>query len=53
MVKLARKFAWDEDEDRNIDEENLDEGEIIESALEDDEISAEEAGFMRGFLEED
>lgn len=40
-------------EDEKYLEEDFDTQEAIDTALEDDEISSEEAGFMKGFLEED
>ncbi len=49
MINLAKKTAWEEED---IEEDFYSTG-TTEVALEDDEISAEEAGFMRGFLEEE
>ncbi len=51
MIELKKKSEWDELE--GLNEEDFYAEDNIENALEDDEISAEEAGFIKGFMEED
>ena len=48
MKKREYDFLFDEDEEENLYTEDG-----INSALEEDEISSEEAGFMKGFLDEE
>lgn len=45
-----KKYDFLEDD---FEDENLYTEDGIDSALEEDEISSEEAGFMKGFLEEE
>ncbi len=40
-------------EDEILDKEEVSEEERIEQALDDEEIDAEEAGFLRGYHEDD
>lgn len=49
MKKREYDFLFDEEDD----EETLYTEDGINLALEEDEISSEEAGFMKGFLEEE
>ncbi len=49
MKKREYDFLFDEEDE----EENLYTEDGINSALEEDEISSEEAGFMKGFLDEE
>lgn len=48
-----KKKKYDFFEDEDLEDENFYTEDGIESALEEDEISSEEAGFMKGFLDEE
>lgn len=50
MNKRKYDFLFD---DEDYEDENLYTEDGIESALDEDEISSEEAGFMKGFLDEE
>lgn len=48
---MGKKFLWDEELNKILEDDSIYSEDVREQLLEDDELSPEEAGFMKGYDE--